>query len=99
MKEFDEITTLIQINTKNSITTNEDKTSKILVDLEYDIKRRIDRILELKVSLMKYLDFRTLGHSKLQGWLSIFRDCRTSLHTYPFIQTSNEIVMQLKTKY
>lgn len=49
--------------------------------------------------MMKYLDFRMMGQSKLKGWLQIFRDARTTLHTFPFMPLSNEVVLQLKTKY
>jgi len=99
LKEFEETFTLVQINAKNSITSNEDKLAKILVDLDYDIRKRIDGILELKISLMKFLDFRTLGQSRLRGWLDIFRHARSTLHTFPFLPLSNEITLQLKTKY
>lgn len=90
---------MLQINSKNSITSNEDKLSKIMVDLDYDVRKRIDGILELKISMMKFLDFRTMGQSKLKGWLQIFRDARTTLHTFPFLPLSNEVTLQLKTKY
>lgn len=99
MKEFDETTTLIQINAKNSITTNEDKTSKVLVDLHYDVRRRIDGVLELKISMMKFLDFKTLGQTKLKGWISIFKHARTSIPSFPFFPVSNEIILKLRTKY
>jgi hypothetical protein len=90
---------LIQMNSKNSITTHEDKVSKILVDLDYDVRKRIDGILDLKISLMKFLDFKTLGQSKLKGWVDIFQKARFALHSFPFFPVSNEVVLQLKTKY
>lgn len=99
LKEFDEATSLVQFNTKNSITTNEDKLAKILVDLDYDVRKRIDGLLELKISMMKFLSFKVLGVSKLRGWLDLFRPARLRLPSFPFLPVSNEIVLQLKTKY
>lgn len=99
LKEFDEATSLVQFNTRNSITTNEDKLSKILVDLDYDVRKRIDGLLELKISMMKFMSFKVLGATKLRGWLDLFRPARLRLPTYPFLPVSNEIVLQLKTKY
>ena len=99
MKEFDETTTLIQMNAKNSITTNEDKVSKILVDVDYDVRKRIDGILELRISLMRLLDFRTMGQAKLRGWMDIFKNARYTLHSFPFFPVSNEVILQIKTKY
>jgi hypothetical protein len=99
MKEFDETTSLISINSKNSISTSEDKVTKVLVNLDYDVRKRIDGVLELKVAIMKYLDFKVMGHSRLRGWLDIFAESRIHLHTFPFFAMSNEVVLQLKTKY
>lgn len=99
VKEFDETVSLVQLNAKNSITTNEDKVAKTLVDLCYQVRKRIDGVLDLKISMMKFFDFRTMGHSKIKGGLSIFKNARNSIQTFPFFSVSNEIVLKLKTKY
>lgn len=98
-KEFDNIVALSKMTSNNSITTNDDKTDKTLVDMNYQVRKRIDGVLELKVSLMKMIDFSTLGHARLRCWLSIFKDVRYSIPGFPFFKVSNEIVLKLKTKY
>lgn len=98
-KEFDETTSIVQLSNKNSISTDDDKLSKILLDLHYDVRRRIDGILDLKLSLMKLIDFRILGHSKIKNWLDIFKGAKTVIATFPFHQISNEVILKLRTKY
>lgn len=77
----------------------EDKMDKMLVDLEYDVKRRIGGVLELNVALIKFLNVRTMGQSPLPGWMSIFKDARATISTFPFFSVSNEVTFKLKTKY
>lgn len=90
---------LSKVSANNAITTVDDKTDKTLIDMNYQVRKRIDGVLELKVSLMKLLDFSTMGHSRLKGWLSIFKDVRYSIPGFPFFKVSNEVVLRLKTKY
>jgi hypothetical protein len=99
LKEFDETTSLVKINKKNSVANEDEKTVKNLVTLDYDVRRRIAGTLDLKISVMKFLDFKIMGQHKLKEWIKIFRKERTRLHSFPFINISNDVVLKLKTKY
>lgn len=99
MKEFDDTTNMVKINKNNSVSTEEDRNVKNLVTLDYDVRSRISGTLDLKISVMKFLEFKVLGVSALKSWIKIFRKERTRLHSFPFINFSNEVVLKLKTKY
>ena len=79
--------------------SDEEKSVKNLVTLDYDVRRRISGTLDLKISVMKYLEFKVLGVQSLKNWTKVFKKERTRLHTFPFINMSNEVVLKLKTKY
>lgn len=63
------------------------------------MRRRIAGTLELKISVMRFLEFKVLGVATLTHWLKIFKNERSSLHSFPFVDISDEVVLKLKTKY